>query len=175
MAKVKYNVVVRGLSGAIGNAVFRLMPDGSTWVSALPDFSRRKFSKGQKQHQSRFKAAAAYARSAAKKYPIYAELAKGTMKNAYNIALSDWFNPPVIHRIDRRAGAIRVEAGDDVRVAKVRVKIVDENGKALEQGEAVQVDASKRSGWWEYATSTQGRVVAQAWDMAGNRAELALE
>ena len=23
------------------------------------------------------------------------------MKNAYNIALGDWFNPPVIHCVDR--------------------------------------------------------------------------
>ena len=169
MAKVKNNVLVRGLSGAIGNAVFRQMPDGSTWVSALPDFSHRKFSKGQKQHQNRFKEAAAYARTAAKKYPIYAELAKGTMKNAYNIALADWFNPPVIHRIERKVGAIRVEAGDDVRVAKVGVKILDDEGKALEQGEAVQMDASKTSGWWEHTTATKGKIVAEAWDLAGNK------
>jgi hypothetical protein len=63
-----------------------------------------------------------------------------------NIALSDWFDPPVIHRIERRAGGIRVEAGDDVRVAKVRVKILNENGNALEQEEAVQVDLRRAQG-----------------------------
>jgi len=59
MAKVINNVLVRGLSGAVGNAIVRQMPDGSTWVSASPDFSCRKFSKGQKSHQRRFKEAAA--------------------------------------------------------------------------------------------------------------------
>ena len=111
MAKVANNVLARGLSGAIGNAVFRQMPDGSTWVSAIPDFSHRKFSKGQKKHQSRFKEAAAYARSAAKKYPIYAELTKGTTKNAYNVALSDWFNPPVISAPSAKPGAFASRRG----------------------------------------------------------------
>ena len=174
MAKVTNNVLARGLSGAVGNAVFRSMPDGSTWVSALPDFSRRKFSKGQKADQSRFQQAASYARGAAKVHPIYAELAKGTMKNAYNIALSDWFNPPMIHRIERKTGYIRVEASEDVMVAKVRVKILDEKGRILEQGEAVQVDASKKSGWWKYATDTAGQIVAEAYDLAGNKTQLVL-
>ena len=66
MAKVMNTVLVRRLSGVVGNAIFRQMPDGSTWVSASPDFSRRKFSKGQKSHQRRFKEAAAHARQAAK-------------------------------------------------------------------------------------------------------------
>ena len=172
MAKVTNNVLVRGLSGAVGNAVFRSMPDGSTWVSARPDFSHRKFSKGQKNHQSRFQQAASYARGAAKVHPIYAELAKGTTKNAYNIALSDWFNPPVILRIEREAGQIRVEATDNVMVAKVRVTILDETGKVLEQGEAVRVDAT--TGWWVYDSNAHGQIAAEAWDLAGNMSRLVL-
>ena len=39
---------------------------------------------------------AAYARDAARSQPIYAQLAAGTMKNAYNVAHGDWFHPPVI-------------------------------------------------------------------------------
>lgn len=70
MAKVQRNVVIQGISGAIGALVFRHMPDGSTYVSGKPDFSRRKFSQEQKNHQSRFRAAAAFAREAAKRHPI---------------------------------------------------------------------------------------------------------
>src|SRR5215207_11517730 len=110
MAKVAKNVILRSISGSIGNLIFRQMKDGSAWVSVTPDFSHRKFSKGQKSHQSRFKEAAAYAREAAKVQPIYAELARGTTKNAYNIALSDWFTPPVIHRLERREGRILINA-----------------------------------------------------------------
>jgi hypothetical protein len=164
MAKVIRNPVVRGISGGIGNLVFRQMPDGSTYVSGKPDFSRRKFSKGQKEHQSRFQEAAAYARDAAKSQPIYAELAKGTIMSAYNFALSDWFNPPVIHAIERRDGRIRVEASDNVLVVRVQVTVMDEKGKIMEKGNAVKADGD----WWEYVTNANGKVLAEAWDLAGN-------
>jgi hypothetical protein len=59
--------------------------------------------------------------------------------------------------------------------AQVRVKILDDKGKALEQDEAVQVDASKTSGWWEFATTTKGMIVAEAWDLAVNGVESVLE
>ena len=164
MAKVKNNALVEGISGSVGGMVFRQLPNGETWVSGKPDFSRRKFSQGQKSHQSRFQEAAAYARMATKTHPIYAQLAAGTVKSPYNWALSDWFNPPVIHNIKRMGNLIRVEASDNVMVAKVRVTILDAEGKVLEQGEAVQADDD----WWEYVSSKEGKVMAEAWDLAGN-------
>jgi hypothetical protein len=165
MAKVKNNPVVEGISGSVGGMVFRQLPGGETWVSGKPDFSRRKFSEGQKNHQSRFKEAVAYAREAAKTHPIYAQLAAGTVKSPYNWALSDWFNPPVIHTIERKDKLIRVEASDNVMVKKVQVTILDAEGKVLEQGEAIQIKGSE---WWEYASLKEGNAVAEAWDLAGN-------
>jgi hypothetical protein len=152
------------MSGGIGNLVFRQMPDGSTYVSGKPDFSRRKFSKDQKNHQNRFKEAAAYARGAAKSQPIYAKLAEGTIMSAYNFALSDWFNPPVIHAIERKDGRIRVNASDNVMVARVQVTVLDEARKVIEKGEAVKADGD----WWEYVTNANGKVMAEAWDLARN-------
>src|SRR5687768_18524197 len=100
MAKVTAKELIAALNGKIGGLVFRHMPDGSIVVSRAPSYGRRrKYSKGQKDHQSRFKEAALYARYAAKVQPIYAELAEGTVKSAYNFALSDWFHPPIIHQI----------------------------------------------------------------------------
>jgi hypothetical protein len=170
MAKVKDNIFVSGLSGSLGNIVIRHMADGSTRVCKKPNFSDRKFSQGQKDHQSRFQDASAYAREAAKKHPIYAELAKGTTKNAYNWALSDWFHPPVIHRIQRVDGRIQVRAKDNVMVTKVRLRIFDAEEKVVEEGEARQVN----SGWWEYISDTEGRVEATAWDLARNEAKAVL-
>ena len=164
MAKVKNNVVVQGISGGIKELVFRQMPNGSTYVSGKPDFSRRKFSKGQKDHQSRFQQAVAYAREAAKTQPIYAELAAGTIKSAYNFALSDWFNPPVIHNIERVDGHVRVQASDNVMVTKVLVTVLDGDGKVLEKKEALQVEKD----WWEVDLVVEGKIVAEAWDLAGN-------
>ena len=42
--------------------------------------------------------------------------------------------------------------------------ILDAEGKVLEQGEAVQAEA----GWWGDVASKEGKVVAEAWDLAGN-------
>jgi hypothetical protein len=120
--------------------------------------------------RSRFQQAAGYACDAAKMYPIYTELAKGTTKNAYNRALSDWFNPPVIHRIERAGGQIRVQASDDVMVADVHVWIFDANGKWLEDGKAIQVDSE----WWEYASTTEGAVEVVVHDLPWNEAKKAL-
>jgi hypothetical protein len=164
MAKVIRNPVVRGISGGIGNLVFRQMPDGSTYVSGKPDFSRRKFSKGQKDHQSRFQRAVAYAREAAKTQPIYAQLAAGTIMSAYNFALSDWFNPPVIHAIERKRRRIRVEASDNVMVTRVQVTIFDGKGKVVEKGNAAQVE----NNLWEFVATADGKILAEAWDLAGN-------
>jgi hypothetical protein len=165
MAKVINNPVVRGISGGIGNMVFRQMPNGETWVSEKQNFDKRKFSKGQKEHQSRFQQAAAYAREAAKTQPIYAQLAAGTVKSPYNWALSDWFHPPMIRSIERKDGKIRINATDNVLVSKVVVRVLDAEGHVLEKGEGIRAEGD----WWDYVCNTNGKVIAEAWDLAGNK------
>jgi hypothetical protein len=175
MAKVRSNVLVRGLSGKLGGqVVFRNLRDGSTVVCVPPDFSKRVLSKDQKAHHAKFKEAAAYARDAAKSQPIYAELAVGTMKNAYNIALSDWFHAPKIQRVDLAGGTpstslrIRIHATDNVKVAGVKVIIRSEAGLVLEQGEALPAEEA----WWSYAPQIvlEGKfqVEIRVSDLAGN-------
>lgn len=172
MAKVRSNVLVRGLSGAVGGqVVLRHMRDGSTVMADMPDFSNRKFGQEQKDHQSRFQQAVAYAKDAAQRYPIYAELAAGTLKNAYNVALSDWFNPPVIHKIERAQGCIRILASDNVMVARVQVTVLDEEGVIRERGEGVRGEGD----WWEFVSNAEGQVSAEAWDLAGNKVSLVVE
>ncbi|HJS18431.1 MAG TPA: hypothetical protein VJ785_06770 [Anaerolineales bacterium] len=165
MARVKNNIMLSGLSGSLGpDHYVRTTKDGRTIISKKPDFGNRQFSEGQLDHQTRFQQAVAYAKEAAKTNPVYAAKAKGTSKNAYNIALRDWFKPPVICRIECNAGQVRVSAHDDVLVTRVTVAILDPEGKALEQGEAVLVDGV----WWDYATVSTGTVSIEAWDLAGN-------
>jgi hypothetical protein len=168
MAKIKRNPLIQGIRGSVGDLVFRQMPDDSTYVSKKHDFSKRKFSQGQKDHQSRFQQGVAYARDAAKTQPIYAELAAGTIMSPYNWALSDWFNPPEIHKIERTEDGIRIWATDNVLVRRVQVTILDAEGKVVEKGEG-----RRREGdWWEYVSSAQGKVMAEAWDLAGNKVSL---
>jgi hypothetical protein len=90
------------------------------------------------------------------------------------MALSDWFHPPVVHQIERKAGKIRVQASDNVMVTKVRVTVLDEKGNVLETGEAIQESPHANPGWWEYTASAQGQVVAEAWDLAANITRLIL-
>ena len=174
MAKATNNMVLRGVRGRLGDIIVRQMRAGSIRLRAKRAYSNRTWSQRQKCPHERFKQATAYARQAARREPAYAALAQGTMKNAYNIALADWFHPPVIQCIERRGELILVEADDDVMVAKVRIKILDEGGQILEEGYAIQRDPELCPEWWEYVATTEGHTIAaEAWDLAGNRAELA--
>jgi hypothetical protein len=166
MARVVNNIFVRGLSGQVGGQfVIRRLRDGRTIVCKSPDFSNRKLSESQKEHHGRVKEAAAYARAASVTNPLYTQLAEGTMLNAYNVAVRDWFHAPDIHRLGRYGAAIRIWASDDTRVAGVTVFVMDEDGMILEQGEAVQ----GRGDWWEYVPSMDGKVVVEARDLPGNQ------
>jgi len=167
MAKADKNKFVASLRGSLGGLVIRQMPDGTVIVSTAPHYrgKKRKSSKKQKEHQSRFKIATVYARRAAKAHPIYAELARGTVKSPYNFALSDWWHAPVIQRLEQREGRILVEATDNVMVAKVRITVLGGEGQVLETGDATRAEGD----CWEYACHTQGkRIQASAWDLAGN-------
>jgi hypothetical protein len=174
MTRVLFNGSIQGFRGRIGNLIFRQLPDGTTIVTKAPPKEsgrqkkrdKLKRSARQQAHNSRFQEAVAYGKQAAKVHPIYAELAAVTpMKTAYNFALSDWFNPPVIHRIERREGLILVQASDNVMVTKLCVTVLDEAGQALENGEATRTQGD----CWEYVSNAEGKTIqAAAWDLAGN-------
>jgi hypothetical protein len=166
MAKVRRNAIITGLSGTIGQDHYaRTTRDGRTIISLKPDFSNRQFSEAQIRTQSRIKQAAAYARVASRENPIYAMKAEGTAKNAYNVALADYMNLPVIHSMDAYLGDIlRVSATDDVQVTQVTITVLDLQGQPLEQGNA----ELELGIWWIYRPTHQGRIRIEACDLAGN-------
>jgi len=175
MAKIQRKAGILGLSGIIGDKAFRQLPDGRTIECKQPDFSNREFSQGQVDTQARFKRAVRYAREASKTQPLYAALAEGQPANAYNLALSDWFKPPVIHAIKWSKGSVRVTASDNILVTDVYIKILDGEGNVLEQGHARKVDPSYASEVWEYLSSTTGGTIeATACDLAGNSVKAVL-
>ena len=161
-AKVKLNSRLAALSGKFGkDFVLRQRKDGTTVVAAIPAFTDRVFSEEQLTHQSRFQQAVAYAR-----------LATGATKTAYNIAVSDWLNPPVIRMVYRYHENIIVDAIDDIQVTRALVTITDEQGRTVEAGEATKSE----SDWWEFASEAQGKtVIAEAWDLPGNVTKFAAE
>jgi hypothetical protein len=171
MTKAKATEGAKGSNDRMVSLVLRQMSDGTTIVSRSSGSSRQKSSRAENAHQQRFQKAARYARWAAKVHPIYAQLSAGTRKTPYNLARSDWFNPPVIHEVRFTEDKIRVQASDNVTVTKVVITILDEQGKLLEAGEATRQEED----WWEYTPTIMGKtIIVEAWDLPGNVAKFVL-
>ncbi len=174
MAKIRLNNILKVIRGHIGKLVFRVRPDGTVIISGAPSYKKNRGTPKQKAHWERVSDAAHDAKFLAKMHPIYAQLAaepdaKGRWLSAYNFAFADCMKPPVIHRIERREGRIRVEATDNIMVTKVHVSVMDESGKPLEAGNATRAEGN----WWEYACHTQGtRILAEAFDLPRNCTQL---
>jgi hypothetical protein len=175
MALVDLNQLFETLTGALGNLVFRRRPDGKQIVSSKPRYRGKRNRKGtpaQRAYRQHVKETGPYAKHLSKVHPIYAQLAaepdaKAKWMSAYNFAFADCMKPPVIHRIERREGCIRVEATDNIGVTQVCVMVLDEAGKPLEAGDAIRAEGD----WWEYAPRVEAsgkRIAAKAFDLPGN-------
>lgn len=179
MAKTKRNIILDGLSGAVGKQLLiRQYRAGHTVVGAPPVFKPdRAFSELQLARQLAFREAAAYAVTA-KDNPLYTRKAAGTARNSYNLAISDWLHPPEILALElgdwhgQPGAVIRIQAQDDVQVCLVTISISDPRGALLEQGPARQVDPL----WWEYTTTSAAsgslEVLACAQDLPGHVTQL---
>ena len=180
MTRVILNGTIKGLRGKLGNLIFRQMPDGTTVVTqAKPKKNSRQKKRAkarrsakQKAHNERFSNASAYGK-VHQTNPVYVQLAEVTpMHTAYNFAVSDWWHAPEIHRIERRGKYIRVEATDNIQVTRVRVSILDEEGKVLERGEGIR----SKGNWWRFTPQMDGRtIVAEAWDLPRNVTKFVLK
>ena len=180
MAKVRNNIVIRGLSGSFGEQmVIRIDKAGRTIVCNKPEYDEnREFTPAQLAHQQKFREAVVYAKDA-KAQPIYVAKAEGTPMQPYNVALADFLHAPEVKEIDLSAwtGAsgqqIRIRAMDDVQVTQVTVVITDEDDVVLEQGAAVEEDG----GWWTYTTTTligetTPKVIVSVKDLPGHIAQM---
>jgi hypothetical protein len=180
MTRVLYNGSIQGFSGRIGNLIFRTLPDGNTIVSRAPkkktykekERARLKRSAAQKAHTSHFRKGVFYAKEAARILPVYQERAETTPTwTAYNHAMYDWFHPPQVGCVAQEDGYILVEASDDVLVTRVKVTILDGEGRVLEAGEAVREEGD----WWAFVSRAEGKtLIAEAWDLPGNVTKLVL-
>ena len=94
MAKVTLNPMIKTVNGRLGNAVFRRSNTGEMSIIKLADMSNVKWSKAQKAHRARFKAAVAYAKAAMvepKVRAAYEKSAKEANKRPFDMAVSDYF------------------------------------------------------------------------------------
>lgn len=179
MARVNYNVVTHGVSGKIGDLLQFRQRNGRTIIAKIAARSG-KFTPAQQQVQEKFRMATAYAKSAIKNpaiREIYESRAAGGV-TPYNLALKDFFNPPVISGVDLTAyigdvgNPISVSATDDTRLVDVTVQIFDDSDNLLEAGAAIQ--QGEQDVWIYMATTSNSlpsgsRVVVEVRDLPGNK------
>lgn len=169
MAKTRTNALLEGFTGSIGELVAKRSRSGRLYLSRKPSYpGGRQFTAAQLAHQARFKAAAAYARQAARTEPAYAALAKKTGQPAYNVALSDYLHPPTIAAVERMGDTLRIHATDEVAVVRVTVTALGADGRVLAEGAATPAEID---GWWRFdlaAGAARARVTAL--DRPGNEA-----
>lgn len=188
MAKILGNKFPFGLvSGKIGNVIVKRRGD-RYYISSIP-VKRRPPSKKQLAHQKRFKKAVEYAKMATREdspfREVYEELARNKYKSPMNMAVTDWFQEPVIDEVDLSeyrglvGDAISIKAGK-VRgpIAAVEVVVQDQDGCEVERGKAVEHPLWP--GAWSYTATTAvvtrgATVVVTAQDLPGNTDEARLE
>lgn len=179
MARSSNNIATQGLSGQVGEFVFR-QRFGKTFVMKKPVFSG-KTSPAQADNRSRFREASRYAKAAISDPELklfYRSRAKYG-QSEYNAAVGDFCHAPVIGKIDASAydGSvgcrIKVSVTDEGKVISVKVKIHKSGSMLLEEGEAMlQADGLH----WVYTATVRhdaltGLVITvSATDLPGNSA-----
>lgn len=181
MARVRRNIIIKGVSGNIERKVVLKQYGDATVVSSFPDMSNVTLTEKQKKENRRFSEAMAYAKSQMADPLCKAEYRARTkgMQRAHNVAIADFYHSPEIRNIDiktfrgREGDSVIIQAVDDFKVVRVTVAITDANDVVQVTGDAVQKDERT----WEFKLtktlpSTQGaRMIVRAWDKPGNTDE----
>ncbi len=176
--KSKNNVLTEGLSGKIQQIVFR-QKAGETIVSKRPAITTVPPTAAQQNIRFTFRDAVIYAASVLAD-PVLKLAYKAKAKpgqSAFNVAVADFFKPPVIGEINtvdytNLAGSrVIVPVRDNFRVKEVTVSIRNTDGIQVEEGVALlQPDGIN----WQYnATVLSGNIAGnvitvKAGDMPGH-------
>ncbi|NVO32650.1 hypothetical protein [Hymenobacter lapidiphilus] len=186
MARVKMEAGsgIAGLSGRIGNLVFWMSADGTTYVQQAPTIKKRPGSAAQQQYRKRFRAAADYghAQQACAEGRAYYQpfVQPGRFASVYSMALADFLKPPQLLAVEadgyhgQTGTRLRIHACNPYGVRAVWVWVLDAAGRVLEEGAAQQEGAD----WWAYETTqlhpatAVRQLQAVAHDRPGNEAQL---
>ncbi len=165
MTKVINNPLLVGLSGRLGPTHYYREVHGQMQMCNMPS-KRKRISDKQVDQSKLFRDASQYAKQETSDPAVkalYAKSIDSQRRSAYNVALSDYMNPPVIHYI-RAAGytgaigsLITIKATDDFRVENVSVVIYSAKGKIIEKGEAAR--NKHKPFMWNYRTTVENRGV----------------
>ncbi|MRG47662.1 hypothetical protein GFS24_21240 [Chitinophaga sp. SYP-B3965] len=183
MAKADNNVLLNGLTGSIGKQVTIKQRGGKTIVSKAQQPREKAATAKQQEAQDKFSEASAYAKGIIKDEEMtamYRSMAQPG-QNAYNLALKDAYNAPVIENLEtgkylgKPGDTIQVRATDDFRVFRVTVAIYSGKDVLLEKGNALMARNGKD---WVYTATgeTKGsKVIVTAEDLPGNETKQEIE
>jgi predicted HTH transcriptional regulator len=105
MAKIKDNYVTQGITGKIGDHIFKYNKFGNSYISDPPDRSGVVSTKRQKKLRNNFAKAVSYAKSVLKDPVKAAKYHTGDNKSLYVRAMKDYLNQ---HKIARKKAAALV-------------------------------------------------------------------
>jgi hypothetical protein len=150
MAIAQTNRLITGLSGSIGNLVFRNLR-GKTVLSGKPSKPSRESEK-QQENRFKFKCASTYAKSvmlnAEKKIYYKQKALELNLPNGYTAAIVDYMRKGEVTGIDTRQ--YRGRAGDLIRIKiekkdfavhQVKVALYTPEGKIIEYDSAIKTSA----------------------------------
>jgi len=184
MGFVKDNYVTTGASGNVGNLwSFRQRAGRTVLAKQRGANSKPPTAKGL-AIQSRFKTSVDYALNAMKDPAIKAAYAAAAPRgvSAFNLALGDAAQSPVVNRIDstKYHGAvgdtIEIDATDNFKVTGVVVTIDNAAGALIETGNAVMLENEN----WQYTATVANaalagsKITAVASDLPANTGTLSV-
>lgn len=184
MARQKGNSVMHNTRGLFNKQVVFKERAGKVYVAGPPNTKdNRKPTASQQLVRDRFKDASDFAKMALQDADLNLAYSKAANKfqSAYNVAMKDAFNAPVVTEIFTvgyrgvAGDSIVIQAKDDFKVNEVKVSIFNSLGELIEHGEAVLM-SGRRS--WNY-TVTQAnstlpgtKIKATAYDIPENEGSL---
>jgi len=135
MAKVKKNPILKGLSGRIGNLVFKEYGDKTVVCQRPVHDPKREPTGGEARQRTRIKEAAAKAKSVLAKEEgnAYYQAARQRLgkQSAYHTAVYDFFGMPEVVSVQLGTeGDVLIQVKDNVGVQQVKVETSGGSGLA---------------------------------------------
>jgi hypothetical protein len=184
MARQKGNSVMHNTRGMFNKQVVFKERAGKIYVAGPPNTKGdRKPTATQQVVRNRFKYASDFAKMAVADVDLKAAYEKAANKSqtAYNVAMKDALNPPVVTEIftngyrGEAGDSIVIQATDDFKVNEVKVSIFNSLGELIERGDAVQTP--KKLSWSYTVTQANAilpgtKIKVSAYDIPENEGSL---
>jgi hypothetical protein len=149
MAVVRMNDLVEGLSGKVGNIIFRTYR-GKTYASSRPR-KRKKQSEQQRSNREKFKLATQYAKSMMNDPDMkayYKRIARQlALPNAYTAAITDYMRKPQINEVNTKKYAFKSGGEILISARKKNFKLDAVNViVSSHDNQIIEVDKAKYNG-----------------------------